>query len=241
MKKFLLGAILALAISSSAVAQSSPGLIYKQVPTAAQWNSYFAAKQDVLGYTPVNRAGDAMQGHLYTAASAVGQVGFRIPQGAAPSAPTNGDVWTTSAGLFVRINGATVGPILGAARQINGSGIVASLAASTTYYAGMQGGFATTETGIWIPTPILVTIKNLQCQVGAALGATQTVTCTLRSGVNGSLADSPVTCQITVGLSTCLDSTHSVSVPAGQSYDVKFVTSAGVAVAGGGWGVEIDN
>lgn len=37
---------------------------------------------------------------------------LRIPHGAAPSAPVNGDMWTTSAGgLFVRINGVTVGPL----------------------------------------------------------------------------------------------------------------------------------
>lgn len=36
---------------------------------------------------------------------------LRIPHGAAPTAPVNGDMWTTTAGLFVRINGATVGPL----------------------------------------------------------------------------------------------------------------------------------
>ncbi len=36
---------------------------------------------------------------------------FRIPHGVAPSSPGNGDMWTTTAGLFVRINGATVGPL----------------------------------------------------------------------------------------------------------------------------------
>lgn len=38
---------------SAALAQSSPGLRQGQVPTAAQWNSYFAAKQDYLGFTPI--------------------------------------------------------------------------------------------------------------------------------------------------------------------------------------------
>lgn len=35
---------------------------------------------------------------------------IRMPHGTAPSAPTNGDFWTTTAGLYGRINGATVGP-----------------------------------------------------------------------------------------------------------------------------------
>lgn len=35
----------------------------------------------------------------------------RLPHGAAPTAPVDGDIWTTTAGLFVRINGGTVGPL----------------------------------------------------------------------------------------------------------------------------------
>lgn len=36
---------------------------------------------------------------------------LNIPHGSAPSAPVNGDMWTTTAGMFVRINGVTVGPL----------------------------------------------------------------------------------------------------------------------------------
>lgn len=36
---------------------------------------------------------------------------LRIAHGAAPTAPVNGDIWTTTAGLFVRVNGVTVGPL----------------------------------------------------------------------------------------------------------------------------------
>lgn len=36
---------------------------------------------------------------------------LRMPHGSAPSSPVNGDMWTTAAGLFVRINGVTVGPL----------------------------------------------------------------------------------------------------------------------------------
>ncbi len=49
-------------------------------------------------------------GTLITQASESARAGFRLPHGAAPSSPTNGDIWTTTAGLFARINGATVGP-----------------------------------------------------------------------------------------------------------------------------------
>jgi hypothetical protein len=36
---------------------------------------------------------------------------LRIPHGAAPTSPVNGDMWTTTAGVYFRINGATVGPL----------------------------------------------------------------------------------------------------------------------------------
>jgi hypothetical protein len=36
-------------------------------------------------------------------------LGMRLP-GSAPAAPVDGDVWITSAGLYARINGVTVGP-----------------------------------------------------------------------------------------------------------------------------------
>jgi hypothetical protein len=44
--------------------QSSPNLIPGQVPTAAQWNSYFAKKWDYPGYSAVNKNGDVMLGLL---------------------------------------------------------------------------------------------------------------------------------------------------------------------------------
>ena len=50
-------------------------------------------------------------GLLTTVASATGSAGLRIPHGAAPSSPVNGDIWTTTAGLYVRINGVTIGPL----------------------------------------------------------------------------------------------------------------------------------
>jgi len=46
---------------------------------------------------------------LVTDASTSGNAGFNIPEGVAPSAPVDGDVWITAAGAFnARLNGATV-------------------------------------------------------------------------------------------------------------------------------------
>ena len=56
--------LLGLSVVGSAYAQSTPNLIPGQVPTAAQWNSYFGSKQDTLGYRAVNKSGDVMLGLL---------------------------------------------------------------------------------------------------------------------------------------------------------------------------------
>jgi hypothetical protein len=48
---------------------------------------------------------------MVSASSAAGGAGLNIPHGVAPTTPVNGDMWTTTAGLYVRINGATVGPL----------------------------------------------------------------------------------------------------------------------------------
>lgn len=62
-----------------------------------------------------------LSGLLTTAASAVGGAGFRLPHGTAPTSPANGDVWTTTAGLFARVNGATVGPFATSAGTFDGN------------------------------------------------------------------------------------------------------------------------
>lgn len=52
-----------------------------------------------------------LQQRLLTPASSTAKASFRVPHGTAPTSPVNGDMWTTTAGLFVRINGSTVGPL----------------------------------------------------------------------------------------------------------------------------------
>ena len=50
-------------------------------------------------------------GLLQLNGSATGSATLNIPHGTAPSSPVNGDIWTTTAGIYVRINGSTVGPL----------------------------------------------------------------------------------------------------------------------------------
>ncbi len=68
--------------------------------------------------------GTTLAGLLTTVASATSSAGVRIPHGAAPTSPTNGDTWTTTAGFYARINGATVGPFAAAVASADPSASV---------------------------------------------------------------------------------------------------------------------
>ncbi|WP_206526115.1 hypothetical protein, partial [Mesorhizobium sp. M7A.F.Ca.MR.148.00.0.0] len=84
---------------------------YGVVLTPGQWNLLFNQKQNALGYTPVNRAGDSMQGPLNTFASTSNGAGFSIPPGQTPASPVDGMFWSTIYGLFFQMGGQTIGPI----------------------------------------------------------------------------------------------------------------------------------
>lgn len=62
-------------------------------------------------------AGGTLTGLLATVASASGGAGFRVPHGAAPSSPVDGDLWSTSTGLFAQINGVTRTAVFAALAQ----------------------------------------------------------------------------------------------------------------------------
>jgi len=53
-----------------------------------------------------------MTGEILAAASTTAKSGLNLAHGVAPTSPVNGDVWTTSLGMFVRINGVTYGPLI---------------------------------------------------------------------------------------------------------------------------------
>lgn len=88
-----------------------------------------------------------LSGLLATAASGTGSAGLRLPHGVAPASPTNGDLWTTTAGVFARVNGVTQGPLLDAA-NLSPTGTV-TLAAGTTSLVPMKF-----QTGSLTTTPV---------------------------------------------------------------------------------------
>lgn len=82
------------------------------VSGTARYNLYMSgtAPNYLAGPTGIGVA-ESLTTNLIVAAGTTGVSSLRIPHGAAPSSPVNGDMWTTTAGLYVRINGSTVGPL----------------------------------------------------------------------------------------------------------------------------------
>ena len=87
---------------------TQPSLDYGQVLTPQQWASLFGDKQDDLGYTPVNRAGDTLTGQLIGKDGDSTSASFRAPPGIAPTVPVDGDLWSTDNGFFAQVNSVTV-------------------------------------------------------------------------------------------------------------------------------------
>lgn len=139
-------------------------------------------------------------------ASTATTAGFNLPQGAAPTSPINGDIWTTSGGVFAQIAGATVGPFGtggggGAVSAVSNSdgtltispttgAVVASLALghANTWTAAQTFSATTTTAGIadsvQVSSPILnfTTSVNLSGARILSVGANQNTYLGLTAG-----------------------------------------------------------
>jgi hypothetical protein len=83
--------------------------------TASSWVKRFEGSEDLTGggsTTVLNNAPTIldlnMTGLPRVPAGTTGIPSLRMPHGVAPTTPTDGDIWTTTAGIFTRINGVTV-------------------------------------------------------------------------------------------------------------------------------------
>jgi len=166
---FVISLAASILIPGFAQAQSSPNWQYGYVPSPAEWNSWWAAKQDLIN-------GQPLSGPLVTAPSTAAGSNFSLTCGTAPTTPGNGNMWCTSVGLYVQINGATVGPLgTGAGGSVSltgGTGITVSpnpitntgtISLSNQITAGGPIGSSTT-------TPVIT--YNAQGQVTTVTSAT---------------------------------------------------------------------
>lgn len=70
--------------------------------------SGLAARIAGSSYTFMPRQGGSFSGLVTFATPTTSIPSIRLPHGVAPSSPTDGDMWTTTAGLLARINGTSV-------------------------------------------------------------------------------------------------------------------------------------
>jgi hypothetical protein len=77
---------------------------------------------------------------------------LNIPHGSAPSTPANGDVWTTTDGLYIRVNGVTKGPYV--------TQVSLTLPAAEFSVSGSPGTGAVALTGSWIYAPTSASTAN---------------------------------------------------------------------------------
>lgn len=173
---------IALAPSWAAAQSVCSNIAYGKILTEAQWNYCFQQKQDSLGYAALNKGGDTMLGKLVTAPSSNAQAGLALAIGLAPTSPNDGDIWTTSSGLFVRIGGATIGPL--------GQGAPTSASANLVY-AGPTTGVPAA------PSFRSLVADDLPVATGSAFGAVKPdgTTITISGGVISSAGASATSIQ----------------------------------------------
>lgn len=193
------------------------------IPTATISNPAITGTGTYVGLTG--------SGKLVTAASTTTQAGLNLPAGAAPTSPVNGDLWTTTAGLFARINGGTLGPFG------TSSGTVSSVATSSP----LTGGTITTTGTITCPTCALTTNGGLLTATSPeAISAAGVITCTtcVTSSAGGALTATTPIAVSSAGLITCATCATitgggalTVTAPLGLSGGVLSLTSqTGAAV-----------
>ena len=134
-------------------------------------------------------AGATFTGLVGTVASATGGAGFRLPHGAAPSTPVDGDVWSTTGGLFLRQNGTTQQYVsLGETQTISGNKTFSN--ASNTFGSSTATGTTNLASGATISG----STKTVNLGTGGVAGSTTNIaigsttgtsTTTLQGTTNG--------------------------------------------------------
>lgn len=130
----------------------NPNFVPGQVPPAATWNSAFNCAFPA--------AGGLLGGPLGLPASTTSTAPLNIAPGSAPTSPSNGDIWATSAGVFIQVNGSTVGPL--------GTGGGALAVGTTAISAGTNGDVEFNNAGVLGEFALGANVKT---SLGVALNA----------------------------------------------------------------------
>lgn len=122
---------------------------------------------------------------LLTSTPTTASAGFNLPPGVAPSSPINGDLWSTSSGLYVQVAGSTIGPLgpggsgslptISSGTLLGNSTSGSATAAQTTPTSLFDRAFGSTQGSIlyrnstaWVPLTPGTSGQCLQTQGSAA-------------------------------------------------------------------------
>lgn len=118
--------------------------------------------------------------------------------------------------------------------------LTTALAGGSTVFCANVGQCNVTQTNVSLTAPFGTTLSNLSFNSLVAPGAGNSYTLTIYTGAYGALAASTVTCQIVNTSTSCSDTTHSVTLTAGQSWSLQLVTSVSAALfTADSWGVQV--
>jgi hypothetical protein len=194
-------------------------------------------------------------GKVGTIASTTANAGFNVPHGAAPTTPVNGDIWTTTGGLFARINGFTKtyanyndASVFSNPNQTLGSSTAtgtinvasgATISASTKTVNVGTGGVVGSTTNITVG-PVLgasttsiggtTAASTLNLATGATLTATTKAVNIGTAGVAGSTTNIAIGSTTGTSTTTLQGTTNGVTQTAGDS-SLKLATTAFVTTA----------
>jgi hypothetical protein len=126
------------------------------------------------------------------ASEATNGAGFNIAHGAAPTTPVNGDVWTTTSGVFARINAGT--------QQLMSLGNTQTVSGSITFSNATQTlGNSTAASTINIGTGATLTATTKAINIGTNGVSGSTTNITLGSATSGATNAIQVNGPMTVG------------------------------------------
>jgi hypothetical protein len=154
-------------------------------------------------YAPL--AGATFTGLVTTAVPTTSSAFFNLPHGTAPSAPNNGDVWSTTGGLFWRQNGSTYQAMNLSATQTVSGNITFSNASLT-----LGNSTAASTYNIGTGATLTATTKAINIGTNGVSGSTTNITLGSSTGTNAITLNGPTTLNGTI-------STASTSITLGNN------------------------
>lgn len=177
------------------------------------------------GKSLLNILNATLTGLLLTAASTASSAGVRLPQGTAPASPSNGDVWTTSTGIYARIQGVTY-RLLGAPTVLQ---TVATTSGTAATFSGLSLNYSRLIFAFSGVSHSNVSAQNLQIQVSADGVSWSTAAALLNTVVNTTFVQGNVEFDLYTLTQTTLTSALVPTVTAVPTSPSAFLISAPVA------------